>query len=131
MGDKTVEEIGGLKVGRYVIFDGKVCTIKDVQKSKPGKHGATKCRVEAVALIDGSKTVKVMPSSERVDVPIIEKKIAQVISIQDGKASVMDMESYETLELIVPEELKNEVKEGVQVVYWILMDEKIIKQIKS
>ena len=131
MGDKTVAEIGSLKAGRYVIFDDKVYVIKDVQKSKPGKHGATKCRVEAVAMIGGAKVIKVMPSGERVDVPIVEKKNAQVISIQGDTANVMDMETYETFDLQIPDELKGEVKEGVQVGYWILLDDKIMKQVKG
>ena len=72
-----------------------------------------------------------MPGHDRVEAPIIEKKSAQVLSIVGDKANVMDTESYETFEMDIPEELKTEVKEGTEVLYWILMGSKVIKQVKS
>jgi len=130
MAEKMVASIGSLKPGRYVIFDGKVCIIKSTQTSRTGKHGHAKCRVEAVGVLDGSKMMKIMPAHDNVDVPIIEKKPAQVLSINGDTANVMDMESFETFDLKIPEELKEDVKEGVQVIYWIMMGDKLMKQIK-
>jgi len=43
----------------------------------------------------------------------------------------MDAETYETFDLEVPEELQEELVEGVTVVYWVIMDDRVIKQIKS
>ena len=63
--------------------------------------------------------------------PIIEKKSAQVLSIQGDTANVMDIESYETFDLKIPDELKNDVKEGVQVMYWIMLDNKVLKEVRS
>ncbi len=71
-----------------------------------------------------------MPASAKVDVPIIDKKNAQVLSIQGDMANVMDMESYETFDIKIPEELKGQIVEGSQVLYWIILGEKIIKQVK-
>ena len=124
-------EIASLKIGNYVVFDGKVCVIKDMQTSKTGKHGHAKCRVEAVSVLDDQKIIKVMPGRDKVDVPLIEKKTAQVLSISNDTASVMDMETYETFELKIPDELKGQVKEGSQVLYWIVMNQKVMKQIKG
>ncbi len=121
---------GSLKEGSYILFDNFACVIKGIQTSKTGKHGHAKCRIEAVGLIDGQKIIKIMPSSDKVEVPIIEKGTAQVLSIHDDMASVMDLESYETFEMKVPEELKDKIKEGVQVLYWIVSNQKIMKQIK-
>ena len=45
--------------------------------------------------------------------------------------NVMDMETYETFDLTIPEELKGQIKEGIQIVYWIVMDTKLMKQIKT
>ncbi|MBS3161480.1 translation initiation factor IF-5A, partial [Candidatus Woesearchaeota archaeon] len=61
-------------------------------------------------------------------VPIIEKKIAQVLSVGSGKANVMDNETYETFDLEIPEDMKDQIKENGQVVYWIVMDKKVMKQ---
>ena len=44
------------------------------------------------------------------------------------KASVMDLENFETIELAISEELKNEIKEGDQVEYWDVQGTKVIKR---
>lgn len=119
-----------IKAGNYVIFDGKACVVKDVQKSKPGKHGHTKCRIEAISITDNQKIIKVFPGHDKVDIPIIDKKNAQVMSVSGDKANVMDMETYETFDIEIPEEMKNEVKEGSNVVYWIVLGQRVIKQAK-
>jgi len=66
-----------------------------------------------------------------VETPIVEKKTAQVLSIAGNKANVMDSETYETFELEIPEELKAECVEGCSVLYWIVLDQKVMKQIRS
>ncbi len=100
------EPASSLKPGRYCMFEGVAYVVKSIQLSKPGKHGAMKARIEAVSIIGDKKVIKLMPGSDNVDVPVIEKKNAQVISIAEDTATVMDMESYETFEMKVPEELK-------------------------
>ena len=35
-----------------------------------------------------------------------------------------------TFTVSIPDELKNQIKEGIQVVYWVVMDQKIIRQVK-
>lgn len=129
-GDRKVSDIGSLKVGGYVILEGKACTVRSIQTSKTGKHGHAKSRLEAVSVVDGQKIVHVAPSHDKVDVPIIEKKTAQILSISGDKANVMDMESYETFDMNIPEEMKGEVKEGDQVLYWLVMSQRVMKQLK-
>lgn len=129
-GDKKLTNVGSLKQGNYVIIDGVACTVKSVQTSRPGKHGHAKCRIEAVGIIDGQKKIIVAPAHDKIDVPIIIKKTAQVLSINNDIANVMDTESYNTFDLKIPEELKNNITEGSQVVYWIILTEKVMKQLK-
>ncbi len=119
------------KVGRYIIVDGMACVVKSIQVSKTGKHGHSKARVEAQGLIDENvKKIFIKPMSDNIDVPIVEKENAQVLSVKDNKANVMDMTTFETFDLEVPEEFKAQLKEGVQITYWKLMGKKVIKQVK-
>lgn len=131
MGDIKQTHATSLKKGSYVIFDGVACVVKSVQTSRPGKHGHAKCRIEAVAMVGSKKIIKIMPGHDKVDVPIIEKKTAQVLSVSEDKASVMDVESYETFELEIPDDLKGQLKEGGEVLYWIILDDKVMKQVKG
>lgn len=129
--DETVQKsAGSLKPGSYVIFDNVACTVKDIQISKTGKHGHAKARIEAVGVLEDKKIIKIMPASDNVVVPIIDKKTAQVLSVHDDTANLMDMASYETFDIKVPEEFKDTIKEGNQVVYWVVQGTKVIKQAK-
>tara|TARA_Y100000310_G_scaffold345853_1_gene471443 strand:- start:27131 stop:27526 length:396 start_codon:yes stop_codon:yes gene_type:complete len=125
-----MQSVGSLQKGSYVILDGAACKVADMQVSRPGKHGHAKVRLTAIGLVDGKKRVTVMPGHDNVDVPIVEKKSAQVLSVQGDSANVMDSESYETFDLAIPEELKGEVVEGVNIMYWIILSDKVMKQVK-
>jgi len=121
--------VGSLKPGRYAIFDGVPCIIKRMDKSSTGKHGHAKYRIEAVGMLDNKKIITVLPGHDPIESPIIEKKTAQILSIHGDVANVMDMETYETFDLNVPEDLQG-IKEGDSVIYWIILDNKIMKQKK-
>lgn len=128
--EKKLASVGTLKKGDTIIIDGAPCKITDTATSRPGKHGHAKVNLTAVGLLDDKKRNLVMPGHDRVEVPIIEKKSAQVLSITDEKAHVMDMETYETFDMEIPEELKGNVKEGVEVLYWLVMGIRVMKQVK-
>ena len=117
--------------GSFIILEGAACKVVDVEISKPGKHGHSKVRVSAVGLVDDKKRIVVMPGHDNVEVPIREKRNAQVLSVHGDMANVMDSETYETFDMKVPEEFKGQVAEGASVLYWVIMDEKVIKQVKG
>jgi len=116
-----------LKVGTNINVGGEACTVKKIDISKTGKHGHSKARIEAVGIISGQKKVFVIPGHERVEVPLIEKRKGQVLSIRE-KVSIMDLENFETLEVTCPEDIKTELEENSNVEYWNVEGEKIIKR---
>lgn len=122
---------GSLKKGDYVVIDEVACNVTDVKISRPGKHGHAKVNLMAVGILDGKKRSAVMPGHDHIDVPIIDKRNAQVLSIADGKCNVMDMETFETFDLDIPDELKDDLKTGNTVLYWTLLSDKLLKQIKE
>ena len=118
-----------LRVGSFVLIDGDAYVIKSMDVSKTGKHGHAKCRFEAVSLTGLKKKVLVVPGHERFEVPMIDKRKAQVLSLMGEKVSIMDSENFETLELDVPQDLKEQIKEGITIEYWDIEGEKVIKRI--
>ena len=120
-----------IQKGSFIILGGVACKVVDVEISKPGKHGHSKVRISAIGLIDDKKRIEVMPGHDNVEVPIIEKRNAQVLSVQGEMANVMDSETYETYDLKIPEEFKGQVTEGSSVLYWVIMNDKVIKQVKG
>ena len=131
MADTKMVSANNVQKGSFIILDGAACKVVDVEISKPGKHGHSKVRVSAVGLVDDKKRVVVMPGHDNVEVPIIEKRNAQVLNVHGGMANVMDSETYETFDLNIPDEFKGQVAEGASVLYWVIMDEKVIKQVKG
>lgn len=117
------------KPGTTILIDGEACTVKSNDISKTGKHGASKCRIEAIAIISGKKKIVAVPGGERFEVPMIEKRKAQVLSVSGSTASIMDLESYETLDVPFIEELKEQLAPEKQVEYWLIEDKKVIMRI--
>ncbi len=114
---KEQTEVGRLKEGRYVIIDDEVCIIKSITKSKPGKHGSAKARIDTMGLFDGQKRSIVQPVSAKIYVPIVERKTAQVLSMAGNVVQLMNMDDYSTFELTVPDESLAKIKEGQDVSY--------------
>jgi translation initiation factor 5A len=117
------------KTGTNIIVDGVPCVVKSMDVSKTGKHGHAKCRFEAVPLISGSKKVFVIPGHDRLEVPVVDKRKGQVLSKADGKANIMDLESFETLDIVVPEQdVFDSLEENGNCEYWDVEGEKIVKR---
>ena len=110
-------EVRQLKEGGYVLIDDEPCEIVSISISKPGKHGAAKARVDAIGIFDGQKRSIVQPVTSKIYIPIVERKRAQIISVTGDVAQLMDMETYETFELQVPDELKDKIEAGKEVIY--------------
>ncbi len=117
------------KPGTTILWEGVPCTVRSNDISKTGKHGHAKCRMEVIGVFDGKKRVGVIPGHEKLEVPMVEKRKAQVLSVSENKASVMDLESFETLDLPFKEELKDSLKEEKQVEYWDIEGQKAITRV--
>lgn len=130
-GEVKRKSVGSLQVGNYVVVEGAACTVTSIQVSRPGKHGHAKVRLEAVGIVDGKKRQIVAPGHDEIDVPVIDKRNAQVLSINGDTANVMDSETYETFDLKIPDELKGSINEGTVVVYWVILQDRVMKQIKT
>jgi len=117
------------KVGSYIMIEGEPCKVVSYAKSKPGKHGAAKVRIEAIGVFDGKKRTLLKPADAEVSIPIIEKKKAQVISVSGDMAQLMDLETYETFDALIPEEFKGKIEPGRDVLYWKMGNRVLIKQL--
>ena len=115
------------KVGTNIIVDGTPCVVKSMDVSKTGKHGHAKVRMEAVGIITGQKKVFVVPGHDKLEVPMVDKRRGQVLSIGE-KVSLMDLESFETLEVACSEDIKEGLEENSNVEYWDVEGEKIVKR---
>jgi len=118
-----------VKPGTTILIDGEPYTARSNDKSKTGKHGAAKCRIEAIGIFTGKKKIVAVPGGERFEVPLIEKRKAQVLSISGDSVSVMDLESFETIDIGILEEIKDQVAVEKQVEYWDIEGKRTIMKV--
>jgi len=126
-------DAGSLKEGTVVVIDEEPCKIVEVEKSKPGKHGSAKVRITAIGIFDGVKRSMVVPVDQRVDVPIVEKRVAQVISITPASIQLMDLSSYEVFEVskeTIEKDLLNKMAVGTEVEVWELLGKRKIMRMR-
>ena len=131
-------ELGSLKIGSYILLPvsdqptGEPCRITEYDTSKPGKHGAAKARIVGMGVFDNQKRPHVGPVSMQVHVPLIDKRPGQIISMTDSNIQVMDMETFETIDVdMIDEEIKGKLEQGQEIEYWKVMDRIKIMRIKS
>ena len=125
-------DLGSLKVGSYIIIDNEPCRIVSYDHSKPGKHGSAKARVAAIGVFDGSRHSLVSPVSANVEVPLINKRSGQVISISGQTLQIMDLETFEVFETsAIEEEIRNKIRQGGEVEYWKVLDRVKIVRVKG
>lgn len=74
----------------------------------------------------------VSPVDANVDVPIIEKRNGQIISINNNMLQLMDLETFEVFETdSIEEDAKTKVRQGVQVEYWRVLGRNRIMRVKE
>jgi len=116
-----MKEIRELKEGRYVNVDEEPCKIIKITTSKPGKHGSAKANIDAVSIFTGAKKSIVGPVSTKVQVPMIDKRKGQILSITGNEAQVMDMETFEQLSIVINDDAEMKIEEGAEVLYLVAM----------
>jgi len=116
-----MKEIRELKIGRYVNIDESPCKIISISTSKPGKHGSAKACIEAADLFTGSKKSINAPVSTKVQVPQIDKRKGQVLSIQGDEVQIMDLETFETFSMAINADHECILEDGGEIMYIVAM----------
>ena len=106
-------EIRTLKVGRYVALEESAYKILSMSKSKPGKHGSAKARLELEDIFTGQKKSHVGTVTDSIHVPVIEKGSAIITHIQGSEVHAMDNKTYESL--ILPENTEFNLEPGGEI----------------
>lgn len=127
---KELAEVRTLRVNRYMIIDNEPCKIMSMTTSKPGKHGEAKARIEAIGVFDGQKRSVVHPVKHKIHVPMIDKRNAQVLSLMGSDVvQLMDLETYETFEMPIPDEFKGKLQPGNEIMYLQALGKKKITRV--
>ncbi|WP_174449108.1 translation initiation factor IF-5A [Conexivisphaera calida] len=125
-------DLGDVKEGSFVVVDDEPCRVVEVEKSKPGKHGSAKIRLVAIGFFTGSKKSYMGPSSSKIDVPEVEKRVGQILNVSNGTVQLMDLETFETFETqYFDEDIASRLEPGAEVEYWRIMGKSKITKVKK
>ncbi|MDD5022760.1 MAG: translation initiation factor IF-5A [Candidatus ainarchaeum sp.] len=130
MVEKTFCSAKELKEGRYLLIDGIPCRIVEIESSKPGKHGSAKMRITGIGVFDSQKKICLSPSDADVEVPVIERRTVQILSMSGNIASVMDSQTYETYDIDVPEEHLKNAEAGKEAEILVCMGRKKFERVR-
>jgi translation initiation factor 5A len=125
--------VGSLKKGQSIVINGEPYKIVSLEKSKPGKHGSAKARITAIHVFNNTKKSIVSPVNAKIDVPLIEKRTAQVVYMEDDSVQLMDLESYESFFALKPteKEMLDKLSANVEVEYWNVLGRTKIVRVKG
>ena len=111
---KQQTEVRDLQEGSYVMIDDTACKINAYSTAKPGKHGSAKARVEAEGVFDGKKRSLSQPVDAKIWIPIVDRKQGQVVSVDGDDMQIMDLETYETITMRIPEDTDVSPDENIE-----------------
>jgi len=118
--------INSLKEGNVIDIEGYACKIVSIEKSKPGKHGAAKARIVGIDIFSDKKCTLLASSGDEAQAPVVQRSNAQVVADLGDNIQIMDMSSYETIEVKKPAEkdIFEKLTNGCEVEY-LRLDDKI------
>ena len=111
----TRVEIRTLKVGKYACVDDNAYKILSISKSKPGKHGSAKARIELTDIFTGQKKSHVGTVTDTIQVPMITKGSATVTHLEGDDVHAMDLKTYE--QLVLPMEPEMDIQPGKEIMW--------------
>lgn len=114
-----------------MLIDDEPCKIESITKSKPGKHGAAKVRIEGRNIFTGAKRSYMGSVTDKIWVPLMDRRGAQILAIMGDQAQLMDSESFETFELPIPDDLKAAAEAGKDCVYIESMGQRMLQSVQG
>lgn len=121
-------EASSVRNGSMIMIEGEPCEVRSMSKSSPGKHGSAKCKIKARGIFDDKDRHITKPGDSMMMSPDVDKKEGQIVSKDGNIAQVMDMDTYETDEMQLPDDL--DASEGETLKYWVVDDRNLIKGLK-
>ena len=108
-------EIRTLKVGRFCVVDEEAYKILSISKSKPGKHGSAKARLELESIFTKKKISHVGTVTDSINVPMIEKGTAMVTHMEGAEVHAMNMRDHSMM--ILPMEESLNIEAGKEIMW--------------
>ncbi|AJV34311.1 Hyp2p [Saccharomyces cerevisiae YJM271] len=96
-------QCSALRKNGFVVIKNRPCKIVDMSTSKTGKHGHAKVHLVAIDIFTGKKLEDLSPSTHNMEVPVVKRNEYQLLDIDDGFLSLMNMDGDTKDDVKAPE----------------------------
>ena len=96
-------QCSALRKSGFVCIKGRPCKIIDMSTSKTGKHGHAKVHLVATDIFTGKKLEDLSPSTHNMECPNVKRTEYQLLDIDDGFLSLMNMDGDTKDDVKAPE----------------------------
>nr|6Q84_C Chain C, Eukaryotic translation initiation factor 5A-1 [Saccharomyces cerevisiae S288C]6Q84_F Chain F, Eukaryotic translation initiation factor 5A-1 [Saccharomyces cerevisiae S288C] len=96
-------QCSALRKNGFVVIKSRPCKIVDMSTSKTGKHGHAKVHLVAIDIFTGKKLEDLSPSTHNMEVPVVKRNEYQLLDIDDGFLSLMNMDGDTKDDVKAPE----------------------------
>jgi translation initiation factor 5A len=104
--------------GMFILVNKEIFKVIRKEVIAVGTHSHSKTKLVCQNISGGGERFFTYSHKDRVEVPDIENRVGQVISVGEGSMSVMDLKNYETLEVGAGRDLLAEASEGKTVFFF-------------
>jgi len=101
-----------LKKGEFILINNAIFKITRKEVVAVGTHSHSKTKIYVVPIEGGGEKNFIYNHQDRVEVPEIENRVGQIISVGENSLTVMDTKTYETLEVLSNREILEKAEEG-------------------
>jgi translation initiation factor 5A len=101
-----------LKKGECIIINNGIYKITRKEVVAVGTHSHSKTKIYVVPIEGGGEKNYIYNHQDKVEIPEIENRVGQIISIGENSLQVMDTKTYETLEVLSNQEILDKAEEG-------------------
>ena len=96
---------GDIKIGGYMLINGRPCKVVSYSTAKTGKHGHARASIVGIDIFNSKKMEDSVPCSHNCEQPIIKRTEWQVLSVDgDNYVTVMDPLGNTRADLKLPED---------------------------
>lgn len=107
-----------LERGMFVLINNNIYKINRKEVVAVGTHSHSKTKIYCQPLLGGGERTFTFAHKDKVEVPDIENRVGQVISKGDSTVTVMDNDSYETLDVKANPALLSRIEEGQEIFFF-------------
>jgi len=107
-----------LKKGEFILINNAIFKITRKEVVAVGTHSHSKTKIYVQPIEGGGEKNYIYNHQDRVEMPEIENRVGQIISVGTNSLQVMDTKTYETVEVLANPDILQKAEDGKMVFFF-------------